>query len=156
MNPRTLITTVGTIGAIVALAAPTIAGAKTLPTNRVAKHAKVAKHSSVAKPMVKRQGQPLQRVISVYGAGVVASLSPDELCNQQNEDAIAHALEPVDCSAGGAQPAASDMSTETNDAMAGEQSTQVDESATASGSDSATSDSATDVVTVIAQDEDDC
>lgn len=57
MKVRTFILTAG---AIVALAAPTVAGARTLPI----KHKTKVVH--VAKPTVKkRQGQPLQRYIYV-------------------------------------------------------------------------------------------
>ena len=100
MNPRTLIIAVGVV---VALGAPATAGAKILPTKHVAKHHKIVEHVS------KRQGQPLQRAISVSVRVTPTLLNPSELCNQQNEDLIAHALDTVDCSVGEAQSATSEQ-----------------------------------------------
>jgi len=131
MNPRTLIITASTI---VALAAPAAAGAKILPTTHAAKHARIVKHTNGATHVATRQGHALQRYIDVTVSTNPTPLSPSELCDQQNEDLIAHALEPIDCSAAEAQTATSDTSV-----AAADQPTQTDPSTTTTASDRAVS-----------------
>jgi hypothetical protein len=91
VNARTLIISAG---AIVALAAPTVANARMLPAKQPSKHA-VKKH--VAKQHVmKRQGQSRQIYINVY-VPPVAQVEPSlqQLQQDYNDDLIAHGLDPI-------------------------------------------------------------
>jgi hypothetical protein len=136
MNPRTLIITAGLV---VALVAPAAAGAKVLPTTDTTKHAKHAKHTGVATHF-KRHGQPLARYIDISASGSATVLSPSELCNQQNEDLVAHALDPIDCPNTDAQPATSDQPTATSDSSAaGADEAETGDSTTASNADTTVS-----------------
>jgi hypothetical protein len=90
MNARTLVITAA---AVVALAAPAVANAKSAPGKVPAKHA-AKKHT--AKPSFKRQGQSRQIYIDIPGAvDPVATLSEQQLEEQYNADLIAHGLDPV-------------------------------------------------------------
>ena len=89
MNARTLIISAG---AIVALAAPSVANARMLPAKHPSKH--VVKKHVVKKQVMKRQGQ--SRQIYVYVAPVPqAEPSLQELQQDYNNDLIAHGLDPI-------------------------------------------------------------
>jgi hypothetical protein len=90
MKARTLVITAG---AVVALAAPAVADAKSAPGKVPVKHA-AEKHA--AKPSFKRQGQSRQIYIDIPGpVNPVATLSEPQLEEQYNADLIAHGLDPV-------------------------------------------------------------
>jgi hypothetical protein len=90
MNARTLVITAG---AVVALAAPAVANAKSAPGKAPTEHA-AKKHA--AKPAFKRQGQSRQIYIDIPGpANPVATLSEQQLEEQYNDDLVAHGLDPV-------------------------------------------------------------
>ena len=144
MNPRSLIITAGTV---VALAVPAAAGAKMLPTAHVATH---AKHAKVAKPVFKRQGEPIQRYIHVTLRANPTPPSPGELCVQENEDLILHALDPIDCSAAETQTATSLTY------AAVDQAGQTDASTTANSSDGAGSQVVSTDIATLSDPESDC
>jgi hypothetical protein len=92
VNARTLIISAG---AIVALAAPTVANARMLPAKQPSKH--VVKQHVVKQHVTKRQGQP-RRVIYIYypAPAIQAATSLEQLMQDYNNDLIAHGLDPVD------------------------------------------------------------
>jgi hypothetical protein len=91
VNARTLIITAG---ALVALAAPTVANARMLPAKQPSKH--VVKKHIVKQHVAKRQGQ--SRQIYIYVPGPVAQVTPSaqQLEQDYNDDLIAHGLDPID------------------------------------------------------------
>jgi hypothetical protein len=91
VNARTLIITAG---AIVALAAPTVANARMLPVKQPSKHF-VKKHAA-KQHVTKRQGQ--SRQIYIYAPGPVVQVEPSlqQLEQDYNNDLIAHGLDPID------------------------------------------------------------
>jgi hypothetical protein len=137
MNARTLVITAG---AVVALAAPAVANAKSAPGKVPAKHA-AKKHA--AKPSFKRQGQSRQISIDVPGpVNPVATLSEQQLEEQYNADLIAHGLDPVTFPDSTSAPTpSSDSSATTPDTAAATTSTD------AAASDPSTSGSAVPSVT---------
>jgi hypothetical protein len=137
MSPRTLIITAGTV---VALAAPATAVAKVLPTAHVAKHVKIAKPVRVKEPVLTRHGQPLQRYIYVRVATNPIPPTPSEVCEQENQDLLDHALDPIDCSTVDAQPATSDEPDATSDVSAAATDESQQTAATVSQDSSATDD----------------
>jgi hypothetical protein len=91
VNARTLIITAG---AIVALAAPTVANARMLPAKQQSKHV-VKKHAAKQQHVTKRQGQ--SRQIYVYVSPVPqAEQSLQQFEEDYNNDLIAHGLAPID------------------------------------------------------------
>jgi len=111
VNARTLIISAG---AIVALAAPTVANARMLPAKHPSKH--VVKKHVATQQVTKRQGQSRQIYIYVY-VPPVAQVEPSlqQLQQDYNDDLIAHGLDPIDF--GGSNPAVA--STATGDADVG-------------------------------------
>ena len=96
MNARTLIITAG---AIVALAAPTVANARMLPVKQPSKH--VVKTHTTKPQVTKRPGGTRivsPRVIYIYypAPAVQAATSLEQLLQDYNNDLIAHGLDPVD------------------------------------------------------------
>jgi hypothetical protein len=116
VNARTLIITAG---AIVALAAPTVANAKMLPAKQPTKHA-VKKHvtkPNVTKPNVTKGGGKGKAgpTISVYPATVIpATTSLEQIQQDYNNDLLAHGLDAIDF--GGAGTPASAPETASTDA----------------------------------------
>jgi hypothetical protein len=94
VNARTLIITAG---ALVALAAPTVANARMLPAKQPSKHV-VKKHvvKHVVKHVTTRQGQSRQIYIYVPAPVVQAAPSAQQLEQDYNDDLIAHGLAPID------------------------------------------------------------
>jgi hypothetical protein len=90
VNARTLIISAG---AIVALAAPTVANARMLPAKQPSKH--VVKKHAAKQQVTKRQGQ--SRQIYIYIPGPVAQPEPSlqQLQQDYNDDLIAHGLHPI-------------------------------------------------------------
>jgi hypothetical protein len=91
VNARTLIITAG---ALVALAAPTVANARMLPAKQPSKH--VVKKHIVKQHVTKRQGQSRQIYIYVPAPVVQAAPSAQQLEQDYNDDLIAHGLAPID------------------------------------------------------------
>ena len=119
MNARTLIISAG---AIVALAAPTVANARMLPAKQPSKH--VVKKHVASQQATKRQGQ--SRQIYVYApapAAVQGEKSLKELEDDYNADLIAHGLDPIDFSGNGTtSPAPQSTPTEASSASAADPS----------------------------------
>ena len=90
MNARTLIISAG---AIVALAAPTVANARMLPAKQPSKHA-VKKHVT-KQHVAQRQGQSRQIYIYVPGPAIQTEPSLQQLQQDYNDDLIAHGLDPI-------------------------------------------------------------
>ena len=102
MNARTLIISAG---AIVALAAPTVANARMLPAKQPSKHL-VKKHAA-KQQVTKRQGQSRQIHIYVYVPPVAqAEPSLQDLQQDYNTALTAHGLDPIDLGASSPAPAA--------------------------------------------------
>jgi hypothetical protein len=96
VNARTLIITAG---ALVALAAPTVANARMLPAKQPSKHVvkkHIVKKHTVKQHVTKRQGQSRQIYIYVPGPVVQVTPSAQQLEQDYNDDLIAHGLDPVD------------------------------------------------------------
>jgi hypothetical protein len=92
VNARTLIISAG---AIVALAAPTVANARMLPAKQPSKH--VVKQHAAKQHATKRQGQSRQIYIYYYVPPVAqAETSLEQLMQDYNNDLIAHGLDPID------------------------------------------------------------
>jgi hypothetical protein len=91
VNARTLIITAG---ALVALAAPTVANARMLPAKQPSKH--VVKKHIVKHHVTQRQGQSRQIYIYVPAPVVQAAPSAQQLEQDYNDDLIAHGLAPID------------------------------------------------------------
>ena len=94
MNARTLMISAG---AVIALAAPSVANARMLPAKQPSKH--VVKQHAAKQQVTKRQGQP-RRVIYIYYPApapvVQAATSLEQLQQDYNNDLIAHGLAPID------------------------------------------------------------
>jgi hypothetical protein len=92
VNARTLIITAG---ALLALAAPTVANARMLPAKQPSKHV-VKKHAAKQQHVTKRQGQSRQIYIYVPGPAVQVAPSTQQFEQDYNNDLIAHGLDPID------------------------------------------------------------
>jgi hypothetical protein len=90
VNARTLIISAG---AIVALAAPTVANARMLPAKQPSKH--VVKQHVAKQHVAKRQGQSRQIYIYVPGPVTQAEPSLQQFQQDYNDDLIAHGLDPI-------------------------------------------------------------
>jgi hypothetical protein len=91
VNARTLIISAG---AIVALAAPTVANARMLPAKQPSKH--VVKKHVATQQVTNRQGQSRQIYIHVYVPPVAQpETSLQQLQQDYNDDLIAHGLDPI-------------------------------------------------------------
>ena len=120
MNARTLIITAG---AIVALAAPTVANARMLPAKQPSKHA--VKTHVTKQHVTKRPAQPRRVIYIHYPAPVIqAATSLEQLLQDYNNDLIAHGLDPVDVpqSTPAPEPAPAAESTASDSSQASEPS----------------------------------
>ena len=90
MNARTLIISAG---AIVVLAAPTVANARMLPAKQPSKH--VVKKQAAKQHVTERQGQSRQIYIYYPAPVIQAATSLEQIQQDYNDDLIAHGLDPI-------------------------------------------------------------
>jgi hypothetical protein len=90
VNARTLIISAG---AIVVLAAPTVANARMLPAKQPSKH--VVKKHAAKQHVTKRQGQSRQIYIYSPAPVIQAATSLEQIQQDYNDDLIAHGLDPI-------------------------------------------------------------